>query len=294
MEKMLKTILSWLFGNKAKALQSPQGSVHKVCPKCRRPNPIVVRTCQCGYEFPAGSTALPEYASAQELLEHAARQGLDASVSVKQRAPSESSTAATTLSTKTTNQEQLAIGDVNALAATTSLDIKVSVKPSSDRPIRRPRKPKVILPATVTGRLTHKKIFLFRTANWSETTTACHICHDQHWVFSISVDSAGIQHQCCLRCLYKLGGQEQIDLAMLSAYAAEVWNCIQALDQLRAEFPDPSRRPYGEKTLINAIEGIDITHPENTERILHKIRVRGWTEYDLARIEGRPEPPSKY
>ena len=125
MEKMLKTILSWLFGNKAKALQSPQGSVHKVCPKCRRPNPIVVRTCQCGYEFPAGSTALPEYASAQELLEHAARQGLDASVSVKQRAPSESSTAATTLSTKTTNQEQLAIGDVNALAATTSLDIKV-------------------------------------------------------------------------------------------------------------------------------------------------------------------------
>jgi hypothetical protein len=295
---MLKKLFTWLLGSQIEALPSlalpsPRGTVHKVCPQCQRPNPIPVQTCECGYEFPAGSTALPELANAQELLEHAAKQGLNVSVSVEQRAPSESPAPTAALSTETP-QSQSSIWDVIELAARENLDIKVSEKPPLDRPIRRTRKPKAKLPTTVTGRLTYKKVYCFSMTMSGQSTTACHVCLDKHWVFSICVDSAGVEHRCCLRCLYKFGGQEQIDLATKrSGYAAEVWNCIQALDQLRAEFPDPSRRPYGEKTLLNAIERLDPSHPENTERILRKIRVRAWTEYDLARIEGRPEPPSK-
>jgi len=183
------------------------------------------------------------------------------------------------------------IQDVIEMTARENLDIKVSVRPPLDRPARRPRKPKVILPATVTGQLTHKKVYSFGVTNSGQTTTTCHVCHDRHSVFSIAVDSAGVEHRCCLRCLHELGGKEQIDRATeRSHYAAVVWNCIEALDQLRAEFPDPSRRPYGEKTLLKTIECPILEDPE---RIIRKIKTRSWTDYDLARIEGRPEPPSK-
>jgi hypothetical protein len=58
------------------------------------------------------------------------------------------------------------------------------------------------------------------------------------------------------------------------------------------KFPDPARRPYGDKTLLRGIES-PLMGGSDVERITDKIRRRNWTEYDLARIEGRPEPPSK-
>ncbi|MBK7926995.1 MAG: hypothetical protein IPJ98_05690 [Bryobacterales bacterium] len=64
---------------------------------------------------------------------------------------------------------------------------------------------------------------------------------------------------------------------------------MEALDQLRQEFPNQSRRPYGEKALLAEIE-LPFIGYTGIERVLAKIQARSWTEYDLARIEGRPEP----
>jgi len=115
----------------------------------------------------------------------------------------------------------------------------------------------------------------------------------RHSVFSIAVDAAGTQHRCCLRCLLKFGGEEQLERATSrSRYVRRVWECMVALEQLRAEFPDPARRPYGDKTLLRGIES-PLMGGSDVERVTDKIRRRNWTEYDLARIEGRPEPPSK-
>jgi hypothetical protein len=76
-----------------------------------------------------------------------------------------------------------------------------------------------------------------------------------HHVFSIALDEAGKQHRCCLRCLRGFGGDEQLKAAShRSRYAEHVMQCIDALDQLRAEFPDPARRPYGEKALMAEID----------------------------------------
>jgi hypothetical protein len=237
--------------------ESTRGTVLKVCPQCRSKNPLSKLRCECGFEFPRSSTELPEFANAQELSDIAAQRGLNVDVSVEEKDGAESFAEDTP-----------------------------PVKPKKPK-----RKTKEIVPAPVVGQLIHKKIYTFNGGEWGETTTPCHICNDKQWVFSTAVDSAGVLHRCCLRCLNKLGGKEQIERAIQgSNYAAGVWNCIQALDQLVSEFPDPNRRPYGEKTLKQVIEGI---YSENTERILHKIREKDWTEYDLARIEGRPEPVQK-
>jgi hypothetical protein len=154
-------------------------------------------------------------------------------------------------------------------------------------------KQKITLPRTITGQLTHRKIYLFGATQSGQITTSCHVCLDRHSVFSIAIDAAGTEHRCCLRCLHKFGGKEQIDHASRrSRYAALVWNCIEALDQLRAEFPDMMRRPYGEKILLKTIECPSL-EDNDAERIVRKIKARAWTEYDVARIHGGPEPPSR-
>lgn len=171
-------------------------------------------------------------------------------------------------------------------------EIKVSIKEPSDKSSRRPRKTKVLEPATVVGHLTHKKIYCFGVTQSGQTTTPYHVCLDRHSVFSIAIDSTGNKHRCCLPCLNKLGGEKEIERATArSGYAWVVWESIEALNQLLAEFPDLARRPYGEKTLRDTVECPILKDPW---RIIKKIKERAWTEYDLARIEGRPEPPSKY
>jgi len=66
---------------------------------------------------------------------------------------------------------------------------------------------------------------------------------------------------------------------------------MEALDQLRQEFPDPSRRPYGEKALLAEIE-VPFSGYQDIERVIAKIKSRNWTEHDLARMNGLPEPES--
>jgi hypothetical protein len=111
-------------------------------------------------------------------------------------------------------------------------------------------------------------------------------------VFSYETDESGRLHRCCLRCLLRFGGDDQVRIATKrSKYAKRVVECMDALDQLRCEFPDPSRRPYGEKALLAEIE-LPFLGYNGIERVLRKIRARNWTAHDTARIEGRPEPKS--
>ena len=146
-------------------------------------------------------------------------------------------------------------------------------------------------PSQVSGRLTHKKIYTFGVTQSGQHSTKCRICLEpNHHVFSIALDEAGQQHRCCLRCLKRLGGNDQVRLAAKrSRYARRVVDCMDALDQLRSEFPDPSRRPYGEKALVAEID-LPFLGYQGIERVLAKIHDRKWTAYDIARVEGRPEP----
>lgn len=151
----------------------------------------------------------------------------------------------------------------------------------------------VPLATAVCGRLTHKRIYTFGATPSGQHCTKCPVCREPgHHVFSIALDEAGNKHRCCLRCLRRLGGEEQVQLAAKrSGNAQHVLRCIDALDELRSAFPDPSRRPYGEKALLAEIENPGMGYGQ-IEKVLRKLRMKKWTAYDLARIEGLPEPPS--
>lgn len=148
-------------------------------------------------------------------------------------------------------------------------------------------KPAIAIP----GRLRHKRIYTFGVTQSGQHSTKCPLCFESnHHVFSVALDEVGEQHRCCLRCLRRFGGDEQVQLAAKrSRYARRVLACIEALDQLREEFPDPSRRPYGEKSLMAEI-AFPYMGYEGIERVIAKIRTRSWNDYDIARMEGRPEP----
>src|ERR1017187_2169925 len=100
------------------------------------------------------------------------------------------------------------------------------------------------------------------------------------------------KHRWCRPCLRRLGGGEKGQLA--AGGSGDAWGvvrCIDALDELRSAFPDPSRRPYGEKALLAEIENPGMGYSQ-IDKVLRKLRTKKWTAYDLARIEGLPKPPS--
>jgi hypothetical protein len=146
-----------------------------------------------------------------------------------------------------------------------------------------------LTPETVAGKLSHQKMY-FYSHQHRHAVTHCAICLDKYLVFSNAIDSNNHQYCCCLRCLHKYGGQDQIELATKnSRYATLAWKSIAALDQLLKEFPDPQRRPHGEKVLRAFIEST-WTAEYDAYRMAKKITKRAWTECDLARIEDREEP----
>jgi hypothetical protein len=154
----------------------------------------------------------------------------------------------------------------------------------SPRPAATPTSPATVRTSGVVGKLTHRKIYTFGATPSGQSSTSCPLCREsgQH-VFSIAVDSDGNQHKCCLRCLTRLGGREQVEIAAKrSRYARRVLECFDALDQLQAEFPDPSRRPFGEKSLRAEI-ALPFMGYAGIEGVLKKIKNRKWTAYDLAR-----------
>ena len=159
-------------------------------------------------------------------------------------------------------------------------------------PISPQESPSLSNPSTlIVGKLSHKRIYVFGVSQWGQSDTKCPLCSEprQH-VFSNAVDSNGVRHRCCLRCLRRFGGAEEVErAARRSMFARRVVDCMGALDQLRTEFPDPDRRPYGEKSLMAEI-ALPFWGYQGIERVIDKIATRKWTSYDLARIEGRPEP----
>jgi hypothetical protein len=149
-------------------------------------------------------------------------------------------------------------------------------------------------PLVVVGRLKHKRVHL--TASIKDTYNhywaTCPVClANNQSVFSDAVDSAGNEIRCCLPCLLKYGGKQELEAAAKrSKYARRVATCMAAFSQLCEEFPNPDRRPHGGPTLLGEISDPVVGLRTGTDRIINKIKKRKWTEYDLARIEGRPEP----
>jgi hypothetical protein len=143
--------------------------------------------------------------------------------------------------------------------------------------------------ASVCGQLTHKRIYTFGATPSGQHCTQCPICREpRHHVFSIALDAAGREHRCCLRCLRRLGGEEQVQLAAKrSRKACHVLRCIDALDELRSSFPDPSRRPFGERPLLAEIENPGMGYGQ-IDRLLRNLRTKKRTAYDRPRIEGLP------
>jgi len=149
---------------------------------------------------------------------------------------------------------------------------------------RRSKSPGV---GAIRGKLTHRTIYTFGATQSGQSHTKCPICGDPRvHVFSNCVDEVAQNFRCCLRCLDRFGGRTQVDLAAKrSRYAMRVVECMDALDQLRREFPDPERRPAGEKSLQMEIE-LPFMGYQGIERVLKKIRDRSWTEFDLKKIAG--------
>jgi hypothetical protein len=161
----------------------------------------------------------------------------------------------------------------------------IQVRVASEKPLLDlPTVAAPTMPNLVSGRLTHKKIYSFGATPSGQHSTKCPLCHDPgHHVFSIAVDEDDHQHRCCLRCLRRLGGDEQVKIAgKRSRYAKHAAKCIEALDLLRSEFPDPTSRPYGERALLAEIESPFMGY-DGIERVLRKIRGRKWTPYELAK-----------
>jgi len=86
-------------------------------------------------------------------------------------------------------------------------------------------------------------------------------------------------------CLKQLGGTAQFERAAnRSRYAKRVADCIDALNILWQEFPNPEARPYGEKSLLAEIS-LPFAGREGIERVIDKIKTRRWTKYDLDLIK---------
>ncbi len=150
-------------------------------------------------------------------------------------------------------------------------------------------------PLVVMGQLKHKRIYMtakIKGYYGLRYHSTCPVCLAEFQsVLSEAVDSNGSTVRCCLRCLLKYGGKNELEAAAKrSKYARRVTTCVEALNQLCDEFPDPARRPYGGPTLLEEISQPSIGMRTDADRIIEKIKARKWNEYDLARIEGRPEP----
>lgn len=160
---------------------------------------------------------------------------------------------------------------------------------SKERPERRQRRPKA--PISPIGYLKYQKPYRVRMNHNGEYPTPCWICQTPgHSVITETTDSAGRLIRCCIRCFLKHADAGELARAVEgSADFQRVHECLCALDKLRTEFPDPARRPYGEVSLQQEIQMPFLGYSE-IERVISKINHRAWTEYDLAKIEGRPEP----
>jgi hypothetical protein len=138
----------------------------------------------------------------------------------------------------------------------------------------------------ILGPVKHQKIYVFTITDNGRDHSSCSVCKDPEvTVFSDGIDVLGQKCRMCLRCLWKFGGVEQVELAASRSKYARRWlDCVLALEHLKKQFPDPMRRPYGEVALANEIKRPHWGH-EGIERILHKVTYESWTEIDQIAIE---------
>ena len=147
-------------------------------------------------------------------------------------------------------------------------------------------KHKRLTAAQILGPVKHLKIFVFTITQSGGDHSSCAVCKDPEvTVFSDAIDVLGQKCRMCLRCLEAFGGIEQVELAASRSKYARRWlECVRALKKLKQVFPDPERRPYGDKAL-----DMEIKRPcwgyEGIERILHKIENETWTKMDLLAIQ---------
>jgi hypothetical protein len=143
--------------------------------------------------------------------------------------------------------------------------------------------------------LVHQKIYVFGVTETGRNSTKCKLCSETEiGVLSDCSDEAGVSYRCCLKCLEAIGGRSQLELAAKKSKYARRWmECYDALNVLIKEFPDPSRRPYGEVSLMAEMKTPFLGF-EGIETVITKVNARWWTTYDLARINGTEERPSKH
>ena len=176
--------------------------------------------------------------------------------------------------------------------ATSDLDIggEITVRLGTPTQNKRRRfKPKE--PITFHGYLRYWNEYKSRTNDYGEHPTSCRICQTKGHAFLVdSLDSAGVAVRCCLQCFRKYAADGEMDRATKGSLGiCFLVEAMDAVEKLCCEFPNPAMRPYGEATLRRYIEFPTPT-TWDVGRIITKISNKAWTEYDLARIEGKPEP----
>lgn len=167
-----------------------------------------------------------------------------------------------------------------APGAVTVVQIKTQHKRSGDT-----SKAKILL--SFQPPLRHEKIYMYPGTEAGKEFGTCRACqHDRVGIYSYAFDALGKRVKVCLRCLGKYGSKEQVELAAQRSQYARRWvDCVGALAKLEAMFPDPERRPYGDKALRMSIDDPRYGNYDNIERILMRIDVELWTEVDRVAIE---------
>jgi hypothetical protein len=147
----------------------------------------------------------------------------------------------------------------------------------------------------ILGPVKHKRIYVFTITENGRDHSSCSVCKDPEvTVFSDGIDALEQKCRMCLRCLWKFGGIEQVELAAgRSKYARRWLDCVGALEQLQKQFPDAMKRPYGDVALANEIKRPHSGY-EGIERILRKVTQEAWTEIDqIAITQGRAAADAK-
>lgn len=120
--------------------------------------------------------------------------------------------------------------------------------------------------------------------------TPCRICGKKgYWLLVTLTDADGLEFRCCAFCFREHAHARELEKVLQLGGISKLLQAQDAIDSLVSQFPDPERRPAGEYRLREFLES-PFVDPNEIERLIAKINSQLWTQYDLARIDGRPEP----
>ena len=120
--------------------------------------------------------------------------------------------------------------------------------------------------------------------------TPCRICGKKgYWLLVTITDADGMEFRCCVFCFREHAHATELEKVLQLNGISSLLQTQDAIDSLVSHFPDPEKRPAGEYRLREFLES-PFVDPNEIERLIAKINSQQWTQYDLARIDGRPEP----